>query len=55
MIEVDQGIVFVNLAQATGKMSASGCAVDSLFRGFAVEVFVVGFLIGAGVVDDASR
>jgi len=53
MIEVDQGIVFVNLAQGTGKMSAFRCAVGSLFRGFAVEVFVVGFLIGAGVVDDA--
>ena len=46
MIEVDQGIVFVNLAQGIGKMSVSGCAVDSLLRGFVVEV---GFLIGAGV------
>ena len=27
--------------------------VDSLFRRFSVEVFVVGLRIGAGVVDDA--
>src|ERR1035437_4955673 len=27
--------------------------VDSLFRRFAVEVFVVGFRVGAGMVDDA--
>src|SRR5450759_3326709 len=28
-------------------------AVDSLFRRFAVEVLVVGFRLGAGMVDDA--
>ena len=27
--------------------------VDSLFRRFAVEVFVVGLRVGAGMVDDA--
>jgi hypothetical protein len=27
--------------------------VDSLFRRFAVEVFVVGLLVVAGMVDDA--
>jgi len=53
MIEVEQGIVFVDLAQGTGKMSAVGYAVGSLFRRFAVEVFVVGLRIGAGMVDDA--
>jgi hypothetical protein len=46
MIEVEQGIVFVYLAQGTGKMSAAGCAVDSLFRRFAIEVLVVGLRIG---------
>ena len=53
MIEVEQGIVFVDLAQGTGKMSAAGCAVGSLFRRFAVKVFVVGLRVGAGMVDDA--
>jgi hypothetical protein len=53
MIEVEQGIVFIDLAQDTGKMSAAGCAVDSLFRRFAIEVFVVCLRIGAGMVDDA--
>ncbi|MDP1638721.1 MAG: hypothetical protein Q8K74_00780 [Candidatus Nitrotoga sp.] len=53
MIEVEQGIVFVDLAQGTGKMFAAGCAVGSLFRRFAIEAFVVGFRIGAGMVDDA--
>jgi len=53
MIEVEQGIVFVDLAQGTGKMSAAGCAVGSLFRRFAIEVFVVGFRVGAGRVDNA--
>jgi hypothetical protein len=53
LIEVEQGIVFVDLAQGTGKMSAARCAVGSLFRRFAVEAFVVGFRIGAGMVDNA--
>ena len=53
MIEVEQGIVFVDLAQGTGKMSAAGCAVGSLFRRFAVKVFVVGLRVGAGMVEDA--
>ena len=53
MIEVEQGIVFVDLAQGTGKRFAAGCAVGSLFRRFAVEVFVVGLCVGAGMVDDA--
>ena len=53
MIEVEQGIVFVDLAQDTSKMSAAGCTVGSLFRRFAIEVLVVGFRIGAGMVDDA--
>jgi len=53
MIEVEQGIVFVDLVQGTGKMSAAGCAVGSLFRRFAVEMLVVGLRIGAGMVDDA--
>ena len=53
MIEVEQGIVFVDLAQGTGKMSAAGCAVDSLFCRFTVEVLVVCLRIGASMVDDA--
>jgi hypothetical protein len=53
MIEVEQGIVFVDLAQGTGKMSAAGCAVDSLFCRFTVEVLVVGFRVGASVVAHA--
>ena len=52
-IEGEQGIVFVDLAQGTGKMSAVGYAVGSLFRRFSVEVFVVGLRIGAGMVGDA--
>ena len=53
MIEVEQGIDFVDLAQGTGKMFAAGCAIGSLFCRFAIEVLVVGFRIGAGMVDDA--
>src|SRR5450830_939821 len=34
-------------------MSAAGCAVGSLFRRFAIEVFVIGLRVGAGMVDDA--
>jgi len=53
MIEVEQGIVFVDLSQGTGKMFAVGCAVGSLFRRFAIEAFVVRLRIGAGMVDNA--
>ena len=53
MIEVEQGIVFVDLAHGTGEMFAAGYAVGSLFRRFAIEAFVVGFRIGAGMVDNA--
>jgi hypothetical protein len=52
-IEVEQGIVFIELAQGTGKLSAAGCAVGSLFRRFAIEVLVVCLRIGAGIVDNA--
>src|SRR5450830_1560243 len=34
-------------------MSAAGCAVGSLFRRFAIEVFVIGLRVSAGMVDDA--
>lgn len=53
MIEVEHSIVFVDLAQGTGKIFAAGRALDSLFRRFAIEVLVVGLRIGAGMVDDA--
>jgi hypothetical protein len=53
MIEVKQGIVFVDLAQGTGKMSAAGGAVGSLFRRFAIEVLVISLRVGAGMVDEA--
>jgi len=35
------------------RMYSTRLPVDSLFRCFAVEVFVVGFRFGAGMVDDA--
>src|SRR5665647_3155920 len=53
MSQVEQGIVFIDLAQGTGKIFAAGRALDSLFRRFAVEVLVVGLRVGAGMVDDA--
>ena len=52
MIEVEQGIVFVDIAQGAGKMSAAECAVGSLFRRFAIKVFVVGLRFGSGMVDN---
>ena len=45
--------VFLSSSYRANSLSKLRCMKCPLFRGFAVEVFFVGFRLGTGMVDDA--